>query len=153
MDTNETNSNSNDARDGSEFFANNHRPAPKREHSKSICTRLEIVVAVAWVILRAFREGRCPMLAELVENSGLLPSYPTKCGLAKSIGDAIGHNGKDSAKLWRGADGSVRRACENVANLMVKIPVSARQSVVEKAGFADVSELVAFAKTLPVANG
>ena len=134
--------------DDEQFIEENAVPAPKQERGKSICSRTQIVIAVAWVILRAFREGRSPLLAELVDGSGLLPSYPTRSGGSISVGDAIGQNGGHAAKLWRANNGAIRRVRENVANLMKAIPVSARQGVVEKAGCVDIAELVAVAKTL-----
>ena len=38
-------------------------------------------------MFRAIKEGREPVVAELVDDSGLLPRYPSRSGLAKSVGD------------------------------------------------------------------
>ena len=133
------------------FFAENARPAPKRQRSGSICTRLELLIAGAIVILSLIRRGLPISSDELVDNSGLLPRYRFRSGCKRVLGDALGWGDDDCAKLWRGRDDAVLAVRENPSLLHEAIPANLWPSVLERAGWANDTELAAFAATLPSA--
>lgn len=123
-------------------------PAEKGDLSKRICSREQIVVAIAPPTFRAFLANREPLIAELVDGSDLLPVYPTRSGLSKSVGDAIGQN-RSGCRCHRGPGGAVRRCRENVSLILQKIPAGYRETVAVDAGLRDLRALVDFGLSLP----
>ena len=83
------------------FFKETAVPAPKRQRSGSIKTRLELLVAGAIVVLTLIRRGLPISADEIAEGTGFLPLYASNLGLKRVLGDALGHADKDCAKLWR----------------------------------------------------
>jgi hypothetical protein len=75
--------------------------------------------------------------------------YPTRSGLAKSIGDAIGQN-HSGLQLHRHL-GAVRRCRENVALILKQLPESQYEEVAVEAGFENLAAFGAFVETLPSA--
>ncbi len=123
-------------------------PAEKGDVSKRICSREEIVGAVAVPTFAAFLANREPVIAELVDGSELLDRYPTRSGLSKSVGDAIGQN-HSGCRCHRSHGGAVKRCRENCSLILQKIPEGNREAVAQASGFEDLAALVAFAMTLP----
>ena len=137
--------------DGVDDFLNqNDTPSEKGPQSKSLHTRQEIVEAVAVPMFAAMKADRCPDGAELVDGCGLLGDYPTRSGLAKTVGDSLGHN-HGGAKLHR-SGAAYQRCRENCALVLKKIPAGNRETVAHDAGFESVAALVAWARTLPGAT-
>jgi hypothetical protein len=133
------------------FFAENEKPAPKQERTGGICTRLELLLAAAVTVLTLIRRGLPISRDEIVDGTGLLPRYCHRSGLKRVLGDALGHAGRDCAKLWRNRDGAVLAVRENVSLLHKAIPSELWRGVIERAGWASETELVEFAEMLPSA--
>jgi hypothetical protein len=131
-----------------DFLGANSIPAEKGSVSKSINSRAAIQLAVASPILDAIRRGHEITVAEMVDASGLLGQYPTRSGLAKSIGDAIGQN-HSGLRLHYGHVGRVQVCRENVALLLNKIPTDLWETIAQNAGFESLQALIAYAETLP----
>ena len=62
------------------FFKETAVPAPKRQRSGSIKTRLELLVAGAIVVLTLIRRGLPITADEIAEGTGFLPLYASIWG-------------------------------------------------------------------------
>ena len=136
------------------FFKETAVPAPKRQRSGSICTRLELLLAGAVVVLTLIRRGLPITSDEIIDGCGLLPRYRYRVGLKRVMSDALGYGDDDCAKLWRDRADAVLAVRENVSLLRkALLPRGLWPSVLERASWSSEAELAAFAKTLPSAVG
>jgi hypothetical protein len=136
-----------------DFFSKSSKPAPKRQRSGGIHTRLELLLAAAIAVLKLIRRGLPITSDEIVDGSGLAGDYNVRVGCKRVLMDTLGFADDDCARLWRDKRGNVRAVQENVRLLREVVPSERWAYVLERSGWASEAELGAFAATLPAVEG